>query len=113
MVRANQYNQGKWDTHPAGKNAVIAVISYTGYDMEDAMIINKMGWERGFMAGSVFKQKIITAAPEKDSRNRMESKAWQFGNYNKVRDQGVVFEICKLIVLGWAQNCRMLSVASA
>ena len=33
----------------------MAVISYTGYDMEDAMIINKSSFERGFGAGVVYK----------------------------------------------------------
>jgi len=33
----------------------VAVISYTGYDMEDAMIINKSAFERGFAAGTVYK----------------------------------------------------------
>jgi DNA-directed RNA polymerase I subunit RPA2 len=36
-------------------NAVVAVISYTGYDMEDAMIINKASYERGFGHGCVYK----------------------------------------------------------
>jgi DNA-directed RNA polymerase I subunit RPA2 len=38
-----------------GTNAIVAVISYTGYDMEDAMIINKMSLERGFCAGMIYK----------------------------------------------------------
>lgn len=36
----------------------MAVISYTGYDMEDAMIINKSAYERGFGHGAVYKSYI-------------------------------------------------------
>ena len=39
-------------------NAVVAVISYTGYDMEDAMILNKGAYERGFGHGCVYKSYI-------------------------------------------------------
>jgi len=42
-----------------GTNAVVAVISYTGYDMEDAMIINKSSYERGFGHGSVYKTESL------------------------------------------------------
>jgi len=42
-----------------GTNAVVAVISYTGYDMEDAMIINKSSDERGFAAGSIYKSLFV------------------------------------------------------
>lgn len=37
---------------------MVAVISYTGYDMEDAMIINKSAYERGFGHGAVYKSYI-------------------------------------------------------
>ena len=40
-------------------NAVVAVISYTGYDMDDAMIMNKSAHERGFGHGTIYKTKIV------------------------------------------------------
>lgn len=39
-------------------NAVVAVIAYTGYDMEDAMIINKGAYDRGFGHGCVYKSYV-------------------------------------------------------
>jgi len=47
------------DLYPAGTNAIVAVIAYTGMDMEDAMIINKSSYERGFGHASVYKTKRI------------------------------------------------------
>lgn len=45
------------DDYAAGTNAVIAVLAYTGYDMEDAMILNKASVDRGFADGFAFKTK--------------------------------------------------------
>eukprot|EP00927_Polykrikos_kofoidii_P028733 TRINITY_DN25005_c0_g1_i1.p1 TRINITY_DN25005_c0_g1~~TRINITY_DN25005_c0_g1_i1.p1 ORF type:complete len:1270 (+),score=180.47 TRINITY_DN25005_c0_g1_i1:65-3874(+) len=62
IVRTQAYTMTDWDTHPHGTNAVIAVITYTGYDMEDAMIINKGSYDRGFGHGMVYKTKILDAS---------------------------------------------------
>uniref|UniRef100_A0A915EK48 DNA-directed RNA polymerase n=1 Tax=Ditylenchus dipsaci TaxID=166011 RepID=A0A915EK48_9BILA len=43
----------------AGTNACVAVISYTGYDMEDAMVINRGSYQRGFAHGCVLKVERI------------------------------------------------------
>ncbi|KCV69185.1 DNA-directed RNA polymerase I subunit RPA2 [Fonticula alba] len=54
IVRPRLAEQYGFDNYPNGTNAVIAVISYTGYDMEDAMILNKMAFERGFQQGYIY-----------------------------------------------------------
>jgi DNA-directed RNA polymerase I subunit RPA2 len=51
------------DQYPIGANAIVAVISYTGYDMEDAMIVNKAAFERGFGHASVYKTEILDVGP--------------------------------------------------
>ncbi|KAL7410627.1 DNA-directed RNA polymerase i polypeptide 2 [Mrakia frigida] len=59
IVRPELHNKYGMDLFPNGFNAVVAVISYTGYDMEDAMILNKSAHERGFGFGTVYKSSII------------------------------------------------------
>ena len=55
IVASTTHSQLGFDDFPSGVNAVVAVLSYTGYDIEDAMIINKAAYERGFMHGVVTK----------------------------------------------------------
>ena len=57
IVRTRVYEEYGFDYYPYGTNAVVAVLAYTGYDMEDAMIINKSAYERGFGHGCVYKTK--------------------------------------------------------
>jgi len=59
IVRPDLHNTYGMDGYPNGTNAIVAVISYTGYDMEDAMILNKSAHERGFAHGSIYKSKIV------------------------------------------------------
>ena len=54
ICRTQQYEAYHLDEYPSGTNAVVAVISHTGYDMEDAMILNKASVDRGFAHGCVY-----------------------------------------------------------
>jgi DNA-directed RNA polymerase I subunit RPA2 len=62
MVRTEAYDKYNMDQYPLGTNAVVAVISYTGFDMEDAMILNKSAKERGFAQAHVIATKVIDLA---------------------------------------------------
>ncbi|XP_020616310.1 DNA-directed RNA polymerase I subunit RPA2-like isoform X2 [Orbicella faveolata] len=59
LVRPAAHDELSIDNYALGTNAVVAVISYTGYDMEDAMILNKASFERGFAHGTVIKCEIV------------------------------------------------------
>lgn len=59
VVRPDVHNEYGVDGYPNGMNAVVAVISYTGYDMEDASIISKSAHERGYGYGTVYKGEWI------------------------------------------------------
>lgn len=75
VVRPPLYNAYGLDNYPNGMNAVVAVISYTGYDMDDAMIINKSSHERGFGDGVIYKTKVYELpSSSKKSQSRTDIK---------------------------------------
>jgi DNA-directed RNA polymerase I subunit RPA2 len=85
------------DSFPNGTNAVVAVISYTGYDMEDAMILNKSAHERGFAYGTIYKSQIIDL---KDVRGASKSStpSLHFGLGNDIKLNGENAHHCKEFV---------------
>ncbi|EHK97205.1 putative DNA-directed RNA polymerase I subunit RPA2 [Glarea lozoyensis 74030] len=74
IVRAPLHNEYGFDNFPNGMNAVVAVISYTGYDMDDAMIINKSAHERGFGHGTIYKVKKLDLEEGDKSRSSKKVK---------------------------------------
>lgn len=64
LVRTCTHGVGSFDTHPTGTNAVVAVLSYSGYDMEDACLINKASLERGLFNGTVYQCETVNLIDE-------------------------------------------------
>jgi DNA-directed RNA polymerase III subunit RPC2 len=48
MVKSRTLDVVNFDNIPGGQNACIAVMSYSGYDIEDAIVLNKAAIDRGY-----------------------------------------------------------------
>jgi DNA-directed RNA polymerase III subunit RPC2 len=56
MVKSRTIELIKYDKLPAGQNATVAVMSFSGYDIEDALVLNKASCDRGFGRCQVFRK---------------------------------------------------------
>ncbi|KAK2964272.1 putative DNA-directed RNA polymerase I subunit RPA2 [Blattamonas nauphoetae] len=70
VVRCQAQETYSMNDYPTGTNACVAVISYTGFDMEDAMIINKSAYERGFGHACIYMTKEISLEEESGRKTR-------------------------------------------
>uniref|UniRef100_A0A8R1DTA8 DNA-directed RNA polymerase subunit beta n=1 Tax=Caenorhabditis japonica TaxID=281687 RepID=A0A8R1DTA8_CAEJA len=68
LLKLEAYEKYEMDEYPLGTNACVAVISYTGYDMEDAMTINKASYQRGFAHGTVIKVERINLVTDTERK---------------------------------------------
>lgn len=65
MVKTRTIELIHYDRLPAGQNATVAVMSYSGYDIEDALVLNKASLDRGFGRCQVlrkYSQKLLKYA---------------------------------------------------
>ena len=85
LVRPKLHHTYGMDSFPNGTNAVVAVISYTGYDMEDAMILNKSAHERGFGYGTVYKSLIVDLKEIQEASKSAGAPTLHFGLGRDIR----------------------------
>ncbi|KAI4323574.1 hypothetical protein L6164_023169 [Bauhinia variegata] len=79
IVRTSSYTKYNIDRYPTGTNAIVAVLAYTGYDMEDAMILNKSSVERGMFHGQIYQTETIDLT---DQRSKTDNSTRMFRRSN-------------------------------
>jgi DNA-directed RNA polymerase III subunit RPC2 len=60
MVKSRTLDLINFDQLPGGQNASLAVMSYSGYDIEDAVVLNRGSMDRGFGRCLVAKKSVTT-----------------------------------------------------
>ncbi|KAL1540302.1 DNA-directed RNA polymerase I subunit RPA2 [Salvia divinorum] len=79
IVRTQTYEKYNIDDCPLGTNAIVAVLAYSGYDMEDAMVLNKSSVDRGMFRGYIYQTETVDLAEDKFRADRSQR---SFGRSN-------------------------------
>lgn len=84
---------------PSGTNVIVAIMTHTGYNQEDSLLINKGSIDRGMALVTVYhtekdedKQKINGDEEIRCKPDATKTKGMKMGNYNKVNSKGVIPE---------------------
>jgi DNA-directed RNA polymerase II subunit RPB2 len=89
----------KMNQIPSGCNINVAIMTHTGYNQEDSVLINKGSIDRGLFQTTIYhtekdedKQKINGDEEIRCKPDASKTKGMKFGNYNKVNSKGVMPE---------------------
>ena len=84
---------------PSGIQVIVAIMTHTGYNQEDSLLINKASIDRGMALVTVYhtekdedKQKINGDEEIRCKPDSTKTKGMKMGNYNKVNSKGVIPE---------------------
>lgn len=120
LVRTAMHELSDYNAHPAGQNIVVAIMNYKGYNMEDAVIINKGSIERGFGRSSHFRPAVTeelrysgglmdtVCIPDKDIKGYKSEKDYRF-----LENDGIVYPEASVkeedVIIGKTSPPRFLS----
>ena len=110
----------EFDKHPAGQNVIVAVMSFQGFNMEDAIILNQGSIDRG-LARSHYYKPIITeelrysgglldevCLPDKDIKGYRSEKDYRF-----LESDGIIYPEANIkegdVVIGKTSPPRFLN----
>ncbi len=99
LVDTRIMNMIKINEIPAGCNINVAIMTHTGYNQEDSVLINKGSIDRGLFQITIYhtekdedKQKINGDEERREKPDATKTKGMQIANYSKLTHKGVVPE---------------------
>ena len=120
IVKSIMHDISHYEKHPAGQNIVVAVMSYKGYNMEDAIILNKASIERGFGRSTYYRPSVSEelrysgglidqiSIPDKDVKGYKSERDYRF-----LEEDGIIYPEAQVaegdVVIGKTSPPRFLS----
>merc|ERR1719471_795923 len=93
-TRAMEYL--KFRELPAGQNAIVGIMCYTGYNQEDSIILNQSSVDRGFMRSTFYRSYMDAEERQRDGNDTFEKPTRQTtigmrqGSYDKIDGDGLI-----------------------
>ncbi len=120
LVQTIMHELSDFNKHPSGQNVTIAVLSYEGYNMEDAVVINQGSIQRG-MGRSAYFRPVATeelrysgglidevSLPDKETKGYRSEHDYRF-----LQDDGIIFPEAHVregdVIIGKTSPPRFLS----
>ncbi|MBW2985515.1 DNA-directed RNA polymerase subunit B [Candidatus Woesearchaeota archaeon] len=120
LVQSLMHELSNYNKHPAGQNIIVAVIDYLGYNMDDAIVINKASIERGLGRTSYYRPVATEelrysgglmdeiTIPDKETKGYKSEK-----DYKYLEDDGIIYPEANInagdVVIGKTSPPRFLS----
>jgi DNA-directed RNA polymerase subunit B' len=120
IVSTLMHNISDYSAHPSGQNIVVAVMGYMGYNIEDAIIINKGSIDRGFGRSSYFRPAVAEelryaggltdeiCIPDKDIKGYKSEV-----DYRYLEEEGIIYPEARVgegdVIIGKTSPPRFLS----
>lgn len=74
LVKSKTLEMINFEKLPAGINASVAVMCYSGYDIEDAIILNRASLDRGFARATVIRRNVSQLTRYKNTQPQLSDR---------------------------------------
>ncbi len=120
LVQSVMHDVSNYNKHPSGQNMVVAIMSYKGYNVDDAVVLNRASIDRGLGRSTYYRPAIAeelrysggltdeVSIPDKDVKGYKSEK-----DYRLLEKDGIIFQEAKVtegdVIIGKTSPPRFLS----